>query len=357
MPADAAESYRAGPEHHRLRLDRFVQAVAPHHSRRQTTALLRGGRVRVNKRVRGERYFVKRGDRVDIVDAPGSSASQDTRDEPLLAEAHEVRGARGTLDGRGHRERVAQDEPQVLLRAPGLWAIGKPPGWVTASTRPRTDVRPADGAPALLAWVHARAAAEPRPAPRAPLSPPGVVHRLDKQTSGLILFSAGPQPHRRLVRALRRRELRKTYLALVTGRVIDRTGRVVLPLARDAGGRMRATEQGQTARTLYRVVAARRHWSLLQVRPVTGRMHQIRAHLAEIGHPVLADPLYGRPGPLEGPGRLWLHSAALRLPTVLARALGCPTTLACPLWPDLDRHLRSLDPDLWRRLARPHPTD
>jgi 23S rRNA pseudouridine1911/1915/1917 synthase len=142
---------------------------------------------------------------------------------------------------------------------------------------------------------------------------PGIVHRLDKDTSGLLVVARDPDAHRRLAAMVKARELRRTYLALVEGRPRSRSGTIDAPLGRDyrapakraAGGRGR-----RQAVTRFTVVEALSGAALLEVDLETGRTHQIRVHLAAIGHPLIGDPRYGRPGAL-GLARQFLHSARL----------------------------------------------
>ena len=141
----------------------------------------------------------------------------------------------------------------------------------------------------------------------------GIVHRLDRDTSGLLLVALDAASHAGLREALRRREVTRRYLTLVHGTDVPPTGTIDAPLGRDPRHptRFRVDRSGRAARTHYRVLAVweRAGLSLLEVRLETGRTHQIRVHLASIGHPVGGDPAYGRGG--DGLPRTWLHAAEL----------------------------------------------
>lgn len=146
----------------------------------------------------------------------------------------------------------------------------------------------------------------------------GLVHRLDRDTSGLLIVARTLQAHRYLSYQWRHRTVMKGYLALVCGHVQTSEGTIDLPLSRDPSERRRviATPDGQTALTHYAVLRSLPGYSLLEVRPATGRMHQIRAHLAAIGHPIAGDNVYGGTCDLAGLTRPFLHAHYLvvRLP-------------------------------------------
>ncbi len=164
---------------------------------------------------------------------------------------------------------------------------------------------------------------------------PVLVHRLDKDTSGLLVAARRRAVAARLGGAFAGREVEKTYVAEVEGVPSPAEGRIALALKKVAtsrGGRMVAVPpddpEALACETLWRVIEIRRDGgaSLVELRPLTGRQHQLRAHLAEIGHPILGDRLYGRVGSAP---RLMLHAHRLRLP----RERAAPLDLVAP-WPD-----------------------
>jgi 23S rRNA pseudouridine1911/1915/1917 synthase len=141
----------------------------------------------------------------------------------------------------------------------------------------------------------------------------GIVHRLDRNTSGLLVISRSEQAHRRLQAALRRRLIEREYLALVQGQPPARSGTIEAPIGRDPRVRTRMTvggAQSREARTHFTLERALAGTSLLRLRLDTGRTHQIRVHLRAIGHPVCGDPEYGTAGVL-GLTRQFLHAARL----------------------------------------------
>jgi len=198
---------------------------------------------------------------------------------------------------------------------------------------------------------------------------PYVVHRIDRDTSGVVLFARDSETHRALSRMFERREVEKTYLAVVRGNPSPAQGTIELPLERDPHNPTRMTvvrKGGKPSRTDYRTLESYGGYAFLEVRPVTGRMHQVRVHLAAIGHPLAVDPIYGgaeavylsefkrdyrrkkscRERPLIS--RLSLHACAVRLRHPLT---GVDAVLfEAPLPHDLDVLLKQLS-----RHASPPP--
>jgi 23S rRNA pseudouridine1911/1915/1917 synthase len=185
---------------------------------------------------------------------------------------------------------------------------------------------------------------------------PGIVHRLDKETSGLIVVAKTDSAHRKLAQQFLRREVKKTYLALVHGWMPEAQGTVNSPVSRDLRRRERMTTRRREGR------AAITHWkvlkkldgkygklSLLQINIETGRTHQIRVHLASLGHPVAGDVLYGAPRVLRGYGgtsqkpasldRNFLHSSGLQFQHPTRHK---PLALEQPLPEELEQFLRDV---------------
>jgi 23S rRNA pseudouridine1911/1915/1917 synthase len=142
---------------------------------------------------------------------------------------------------------------------------------------------------------------------------PGIVHRLDRDTSGLLVVARSPEAHRRLQELVQARELTREYLALVVGRPRSRRGTIEAPIGRDRHDALRQsldTETPRDAVTHFELIELLPRHALLRVTLETGRTHQIRVHLAAIDLPVAGDSLYGRPGEL-GLERQFLHAARL----------------------------------------------
>jgi 23S rRNA pseudouridine1911/1915/1917 synthase len=175
---------------------------------------------------------------------------------------------------------------------------------------------------------------------------PGIVHRLDRDTSGLIMVARNDVAQAHLMAQLKARRVKKTYLALVAGSVGAAVGRVEAPIGRDPRHRTRmaVVPDGRPSVTGYRVRERFEGWTLLELDLVTGRTHQIRVHLAAIGHPVAGDPTYAtgraRRGP-DGLERLFLHAWRLEL---MAPAGDRLIRAEAPLPEDLERPLASLRP-------------
>jgi 23S rRNA pseudouridine1911/1915/1917 synthase len=189
--------------------------------------------------------------------------------------------------------------PAIIWEDEHMLVVDKPPGLV---------VHPAPGhRGTTLVELLAR------DAPREP--EPRAVHRLDRDTSGLMLVAKDEPVQRRLQAVVRRREVEREYLALAGGRLESRTGTIDAPIGRDPRRRVRmstVTDKPREARTHFEVERFVDGFTLARVRLETGRTHQIRAHFAAIGHPLAGDREYRGP-PVPGLGRQFLHSTRLAL--------------------------------------------
>jgi 23S rRNA pseudouridine1911/1915/1917 synthase len=173
---------------------------------------------------------------------------------------------------------------------------------------------------------------------------PGIVHRLDRDTSGLLIVARNDAAQASLQAQLKARRVKKTYQALVAGAVTAQVGRIEKPIGRDPRDRMRmaVVADGKPAITGYRVRERLGDWTLLEVDLVTGRTHQVRVHLASIGHAVAGDPVYARGPARRGPDgleRLFLHAWRVEF---VSPGSGELVRLEAPLPGELERVLEGL---------------
>jgi 23S rRNA pseudouridine1911/1915/1917 synthase len=167
---------------------------------------------------------------------------------------------------------------------------------------------------------------------------PGIVHRLDRDTSGLLVVARSPEAHRLLQELVQRREITREYLGLVVGRPRSRRGTIEAPIGRDRHDPLRHsldTDSPRDAVTHFEVEELLRRHTLLRVALETGRTHQIRVHLAAIDLPVAGDPVYGRPGEL-GLDRQFLHAERLAFEHPIT---GAPVDVRSPLPAELEAAL------------------
>lgn len=205
------------------------------------------------------------------------------------------------------------ETPTIVSDDEGLLVVDKPAGWIVHPAGPTA-------APVLIDWVREALG----------LDYVAPVHRLDVETSGIVLLASRREVAGSLGAALARKELSKQYLALVAGRTNDK-GIVRVPL--DDARRGRPLE----AVTRYRTAERLGGFTLVRARPEHGRKHQIRRHLASVGHPVVGDSRWGPRRPMRCPGfpgRLWLHASRLELPDGRAFEAALP--------PELEAHLAVL---------------
>jgi 23S rRNA pseudouridine1911/1915/1917 synthase len=278
------------------RLDNVLHERLPQYSRSRIQEWIRDGRVLLNGAPARASYTVRGGEtiQVDPADPP-----------PLRAEPEAI--------------------PLAILYEDGdVVAVDKPAGMVVhagAGVHSGTLVN------ALLHRFGALSGVggEMRP---------GIVHRLDRFTSGVILVAKNDPAHRKLAVQFSSRRVEKVYLALVHGAVKQESGAIDKPIARDPVHRTRMTvrlRDGRTAHTEYRVTARFPGFTFLEVKIGTGRTHQIRVHLASVGHPVVGDTLYGAPALVQGRpalGRYFLHAHRIRF---FRPADGEPVTVVSPL--------------------------
>ncbi len=270
MSAAARIELRVPDDAAGTRLDRFLADAVG--SRARAQALIDAGRVRVDGAVVPKRHLIRSGEAISIDEAPV---------EPAV-----VPGQEASFE-------VAYEDEHLLV-------VDKPAGVV---------VHPARGHRAgTLAQALAGRAAGGEETWRA-----GIVHRLDRDTSGLLVVAKRDPVHRALKALLAERRLRREYLALVDGHPSARTGTVDAPIGRHRRDRKLMSidsDDPREARTHFEIERLLAGTALLRVALETGRTHQIRVHLAAIGHPVCGDPQYGTAGRF-GLTRQFLHAARL----------------------------------------------
>jgi 23S rRNA pseudouridine1911/1915/1917 synthase len=304
----------ATPEDAGLRLDVFLARRLPTITRSHIQSLNRSGAVRIDGRVEKSGYTMKGGEVVEIdLGTPEPSTL-----EPVQLPLHIY---------------YEDDDLAVIEKPAGLTVH---PG---AGTKTPTLVH------GLL--FHFKKLSRPEETP----DRPGIVHRIDKWTSGLLIIARNDRAHVRLSRAFQDRLVRKTYLALVHGRLRKPAGEIALNIGRHASQRTRMTVtrgRGRTAHTSYRVVEEFDGFSLLEVEIKTGRTHQIRVHLSAIGHPVAGDNIYGAAsyrqfrkthGAMTEAERHFLHAATLAFDQP---STGRPLQFSSPLPDDFVRLLERL---------------
>jgi 23S rRNA pseudouridine1911/1915/1917 synthase len=286
------------------RLDLWLAARLPDLSRTRIKALVDAGRVRVDGAASKAAHRLKDGERVDVVVPPPAP-------EEMAAEAIPLA--------------VVFEDADVLV-------VDKPAGMVTHPGAGRST-----GTLAAAALAHA-----PEIAGVGGPRRPGIVHRLDKGTSGLIVLAKSRQAYDSLTAQLQRRTMSRRYLCLAHGAIASLEGIIDAPIARDPRSRVRMAVAragtGRRAVTRFRVLERFAGYTYLECRLETGRTHQIRVHLASLGHPVVGDATYGarrsrQPDTLpsdlvEDLGGVALHAAGL---SFLHPVTGETVDLSCPL--------------------------
>ena len=295
-----AQELTAGPEDAGARLDAFLAARGAADSRAAAQRLIRAGAVMVSGAPRPKNHRL----------APGEVVAVGEVAEPPSSDATEVRF-----------ETVHEDEH--------LLVVDKPAGVVTHPA-------PGHAGRTLAGALAGRAAGGPDSA-RA-----GIVHRLDRDTSGLLLIAKTEAAYEALRRMMRRREITREYLALVAGRPDAETGTIDAPIGRHRARRTTVstrTDRPRAAVTHFEVVERLPRTTLLRVRLETGRTHQIRAHMAAIGHPVCGDRHYrgANCGKRLGLERQFLHATRLMFSHPASREC-----LVCESKPPVDLR-RALD--------------
>jgi 23S rRNA pseudouridine1911/1915/1917 synthase len=301
------------PGEQRKRLDQYLTAHFKEQSRSQIQAWIRKGFARVNGTEAKTGYLLRENDEITI---------QIPETRPLRLEPEDI--------------------PLTILYEDGhLAVLEKPAGIVCHSG---AGVHSGTLVNALLFRMKTLPTGDPLR--------PGIVHRLDKWTSGLLVVAKNDQSHRALANQFKNREVKKEYMALVYGRPKSARGTIDMPLGRDPNDRKKISVRARRARnavTHYEISREYKSFALLQVHIETGRTHQIRVHLAQIGHPVVGDDLYGgnrakglppeTRRAVEGLKRQFLHACTLAFKHPQS---GRPLSFTSPLPQELENFLSLL---------------
>ena len=262
-----------------VRLDRFISEKHPELSRTYAKKLIEDGHITVNGKTVKASLILNTGDSLSIRIPPPEPSHLVAEDIPL----------------------------DIVYEDKDLLVVDKPAG---------LTVHPAPGNPKHT-LVNAILAHFPDLPDSGNSLRPGIVHRLDKDTSGLMLVAKNRQALNNLANQFKARSVTKTYLVLVKGHLSPQRGFIEAPIGRDPRNRKRmaVVEKGRDARTEYRVIKYAGDCSLLEVRLETGRTHQIRVHLSAIGYPVVGDVTYGVKSPFVSRQFVHAHILGFKLPS------------------------------------------
>ncbi len=308
---DESLNFTVSDEDAGTRLDRFLATHAAELSRTRLQALISEGRVRVDGVTTKPAHRLESGQVVEIDIPPAQPVAVAPEAIPL--------------------DVLYEDDALAVINKPAGMVVhpgsGNILGTLTAALLDRFGTLSAIGGPLR----------------------PGIVHRLDKGTSGALIVARTDASHRKLVEEFRERKIEKTYVALLHGKLRTPSGRIELPVARDLHRRTRMTtrrREGKPARTDWKTKLTLGGFSLVEAGLHTGRTHQLRVHFSALGCPVVGDTLYGaareeRVGKIALPelGRNFLHSARIRF---VHPRTGKPVEVRAPLPAELAAYLMNL---------------
>lgn len=295
------------------RLDMVLAARIPDVSRSRLQQLIRTGQIRLNGKECRPSTKVRVNDRIEYSVTPAAS---------IFVEPQDI-------------------ELDIVYEDDAMMVINKPPDMVV-----HPGAGNPDGTVANALLFHMNAQPVPGDSPR-----PGIVHRLDKDTSGLLVLAKTDQSHAALSEAFARRQVTKTYIALCRGRGLKDRFSVENQLIRSSANRLKFTGQrgqGRPALTFFALVTECQGASLVLARPKTGRTHQIRVHLAELGHPIIGDALYGGKTKAGKAARQALHAYKLSLSHPIT---GKKMTFTVLPPTDMTKLINSLCPEGWQALV------
>jgi 23S rRNA pseudouridine1911/1915/1917 synthase len=285
------------------RLDKTVVGTLPYLSRARVQKLIKTGGIAVDGHPQKPSYRVQRAEEVNV-------HIRASRPQTVLPEDAPI-------------DLVYEDESLLVVNKPAGVVVHPAPGHTEGTL------------------VNALLARYPGIGSVGEVGRAGIVHRLDKDTSGVLVVAKNEATRVVLQRAFKRRTVSKTYLALVDGRMDPHEGVIEAPIGRSRRERKRmaVVKTGRDARTAYRVRQYFAEYTLLEVMPQTGRTHQIRVHLSWMGHPVVGDRVYGRRRQRLLRGRVFLHAWRLRFDHPVT---GEPVEFSAALPPELSRVLKKL---------------
>jgi 23S rRNA pseudouridine1911/1915/1917 synthase len=261
------------------RLDKYVSEICPGLSRTQAQRLIEEDQVTVNEALEKASYKLSAGDRVLVRIPPLTPSHLSPEDIPVSI--------------------LYEDDDILVVDKPAGLTVHPAPGH-----RGHTLVN------AILSHLTAVSDGAQRP---------GIVHRLDKDTSGVMVIARNPIAHENLAAQFKQHTVKKVYLTLVRGHLVPEEGVIEAPIGRDSSDRKKMTvvgeSRGRSALTHYKVIRYSGDNTLLEVMPRTGRTHQIRVHLAAIGYPVVGDATYGVKSPVLSRQFLHAHKLGFCLPS------------------------------------------
>uniref|UniRef100_A0A7V4N3T9 Pseudouridine synthase n=1 Tax=Thermodesulfobacterium geofontis TaxID=1295609 RepID=A0A7V4N3T9_9BACT len=265
--------FEVSPEDETKRLDIFIKEKLPELSRSRIQILIKENYILVNFKPSKSSYKIKRGEKIKVFIPPDKEIEIQPRDIPF--------------------EIIYEDEDIAIINKPSGIVVHPAPGHYEDTLVHGLILRLKN-----LSGIGGKIR-------------PGIVHRLDKDASGIMLIAKNDFAHKKLVEAFKERLIEKTYIVLIYGRLTQKKGKIETFIGRHpvARKKMAVLKEGKLAITFYEVLEVFNKASLVLAKPVTGRTHQIRVHFSYIGHPVLGDSIYGGlKHDLPKPPRLMLHA-------------------------------------------------
>lgn len=259
-----------------IRIDKYLAEQLPEYTRTFLQKLITSGDITVNESVVNARYKVKKNDQICV-------CIPDHIDVAILPEDIPI-------------DIVYQDEDLIIVNKPQGMVVHPAPGNYTGTLVNALLFHLKDQLSSINGEIR-----------------PGIVHRIDKDTSGLLMIAKNDKTHLKLSSLLKDHNIKRQYHAVVHGTFKSEEGIIEFPIGRDPRDRkkMTVTKDGRYAKTHYRVLETYKNFSYLELTLFTGRTHQIRVHMKHIGHPILGDMIYGPSGKVFGLDKQTLHAKVL----------------------------------------------